>query len=84
MTAAQVVVRDGVLLDAQPPDYNELDYVPSEFRYVVQKPLTPRAAASLSRNNSLSDPLNKAASGPFTSFSQAHFREVSSIIPENS
>ena len=73
----QVVVRNGTLLEATPPDYRELDYMPSELRYVL-----PRALSSVSSqtnstlNRSLSNTLNKSGSGPFSSFSQEQFRQV--------
>lgn len=61
----------------------ELDYVPSEFRYVLPQPLTPQSSTSLSRHNSMvTNPLNKTLSGPFTSFSQENFKKVTlSLTP---
>jgi len=79
--ALQVVVRNGEMLEAVPPDYRELDYVPPEFRYVLPRAPTAKTL-SLPRQDSgalcgtLSDPLNKTASGPFSSFSQEAFKKV--------
>lgn len=74
----QVVVRNGALLEATPPDYRELDYIPSELRYALPRTLTPEPsmpASSLS--STLSAPLSSVPSGPFSSFSQEQFRQVS-------
>ncbi len=73
----QVVIRSGVLLEATPPDYTELDLVPSELRYTLSK-TSSSEATMLARplSNTLSSPLNKTASGPLSSFSQEHFRQV--------
>ena len=73
-------MRDGALLEATPPDYRELDYLPSELRYALPRTLSsePSMPASPLSSN-LSGYLNKTASGPFASFSQDQFRQVRSI-----
>jgi hypothetical protein len=65
------------MLEAVPPDYRELDYVPSEFRYVLARTSTAKTLPPPRQDSGvLTDPLNKTASGPFSSFSQETFKKV--------
>ena len=41
MTWLQVVLRDGKAIDAEVPDYSELDTVPSEQQYADHAPEVP-------------------------------------------
>lgn len=73
----QVVVRNGVLLEASPPDYRELDYVPSEFRYMQPRTLSPAPSASPVSQNAVPNEQSKGTgSGAFPSLSYENFRQV--------
>lgn len=34
----QAIIRDGVQINARPPDYGELDYIPLDKRYIQPSP----------------------------------------------
>jgi hypothetical protein len=40
MIIVQAIIRDGVQINARPPDYSELDYVPLDSRYIQLNPST--------------------------------------------
>ena len=66
-----MVLRDGVPIDAEVPDYRELDTVPNERRYTADQPV-----ASLGPADPPSNPPRSPSSGSMTSNEAAFSKQV--------
>ena len=66
-----MVLRDGVPIDAEVPDYRELDTVPNERRYTADQPVP-----SLGPADPPSNPPRSPSSGSMTSNEAAFSKKV--------